>query len=43
MISQQRNKLDTTWKPEGLKIDRGLKAEIEASNMAFKEDKKQKK
>ena len=40
MISQQRSRVDYTWKPEGLKLDRQLKTLIDASNMAFKDEKK---
>lgn len=43
MIDQQRRKGDITWKPDGLKLDRQLKAQIECSNMAFKDEKKKKK
>jgi predicted acyl esterase len=31
MVNQQRNKVDSTWKPEQLQMDRKLKAIIESS------------
>jgi len=39
MVSQHRKKIDSTWKPEGLKLNKGLLAKIEASDLKVKDDK----
>lgn len=38
MVSQHRKKIDSTWKPEGLKLNKGLLAKIEASDLQVKDD-----